>query len=302
MKCTYPRTLGRGAAYACGECFSCRLNKRRELQHRIILEAACHKENAFVTLTYEDVNLPLNGIGMPTLRHSDIQLFLKRLRATLAPLKVRFFVAGEYGDLTMRPHYHVAIFGFPHCHRLMLPRRTPCCSVCTTISNAWGLGQILVGSLTPDSSQYVAGYTVKKMTSDDHAKLRRDCPSCLVSVPVAPEYAKWSIGLGRAAMWDLASTLLALDYCEADVPSALRYGKKILPLGRYLRRELRHMMGRPRNAPQETLDAMAAELSIVRDVAFSTSQSFQKVLIALREGDAASVASRFSATNKRRSL
>lgn len=299
MKCEFPMSLGRGGAFACGHCFSCRLNRRRELQHRIMLEASCHKENAFVTLTYEDAKLPLNATGVGTLRPSDLQNFLKRLRSRLAPLRIRFFGVGEYGEVTMRPHFHVAIFGFPHCQRLLMERRIPCCSVCTMIGNAWGIGHVQVGSLTPDSSQYIAGYTVKKMTSFDHPKLDGRFP----------EFARWSGGLGKGAMWDVASTLLALDFCEPDVPSGLRYnGNKILPFGRYLRRELRAMMGRSRNAPQETIDAMAAEVQPLWETWWDAtsikwrSESFTKTLSLLREGDAASVASRFGVSRKRRSL
>ena len=91
----------------CGQCLPCRINKRREWTFRLELEASLHEHNSFVTLTYADQFLPEDGSVNP--RHT--QLWLKRLRKVLDPRKVRFFLCGEYGDQTFRPHYHACLFG-----------------------------------------------------------------------------------------------------------------------------------------------------------------------------------------------
>lgn len=54
--------------------------------------------------------------GLPTLVYADAQKFLKRIRfkaseAGLGPL--RYLIAGEYGDLNSRPHYHLTLWGLP---------------------------------------------------------------------------------------------------------------------------------------------------------------------------------------------
>jgi len=44
----------------------------------------------------------------------DVQLFVKRLRKdqdARGLAKIRYYLVGEYGDQTKRPHYHAAIFG-----------------------------------------------------------------------------------------------------------------------------------------------------------------------------------------------
>jgi len=44
----------------------------------------------------------------------DVQLFIKRLRKeqdSRGSSKIKYYLVGEYGDLTKRPHYHAAIFG-----------------------------------------------------------------------------------------------------------------------------------------------------------------------------------------------
>lgn len=50
-------------------------------------------------------------------------------------------------------------------------------------------------------------------------------------------------GIGAHLMDDVASTLLQYDLVDVDVPSGLRHGSTIWPLGRYLRRRLRQRVG-----------------------------------------------------------
>ena len=98
-----------------------------------------------------------------------------------------------------------------------------------------------------------------------------------------PEFARMSLrpGIGADMMHDVASTLMEfnLEDTQADVPSALRHGKRIMPLGRYLRRKLRVTVGMDPNAPQSTLDEARAALQPLRDIAFENSQSFKETVI-----------------------
>lgn len=74
---------------------------------------------------------------------------------------------------------------------------------------------------------YIAGYVVKKMTHSLDPRLDgRD-----------REFARMSLrpGLGAVA---LAPVVLALVQHGLPVPLGLRHEKKIMPLGRYLRREI----------------------------------------------------------------
>lgn len=83
-----------------------------------------------------------------------------------------------------------------------------------------------------------------------------------------PEFARMSLkpGIGQLAMHDIADVILrlGLEESEADVPSALRHGKKMLPLGRYLRQQLRLMIGKEVNCPDEVLKEAAARLLPMR--------------------------------------
>lgn len=255
MLCRNPFVRG-GIGFGCGQCLPCRISKRRIWAHRIMLEAFDHEFSCFATLTYNDENLPSDG----SLDPSHLVLFWKRLRKKLGQCKIRYFAVGEYGDVSERPHYHAIIFGMPTCHygHSRYDKRTiDCCYWCDLIRDTWGLGHILLGSVEKDSASYVAGYTVKKMTGKDDARL----------LGRHPEFARMSRrpGIGVNAMWEVASSLLSAgaEKFLVDVPSVLSHGTAQMPLGRFLRGKLREMVGRDVKAPQAVLDAMAAELQDV---------------------------------------
>lgn len=245
-----------------------------------MLEAAQWSDNCFATLTYDDEHLPTfnaTAYGGPdvlaTLAPVDTQLWLKRLRKALAPSRFRFFLVGEYGEESWRPHYHVALFNVPSCRRgstgfgMVKPSWARCCASCQVVGETWGKGNVLLGSLEASSAQYICGYVTKKMTRrDDYRLLGRE-----------PEFSRQSNqngGLGKSAMWEVASQLMAfnLDQTQGDVPVALRHGSRSLPLGRYLRRELRSMIGKEKNAPESTLEEIKEEMRPLREAAFEASE------------------------------
>lgn len=264
MLCTSPITVPRpGQSYSalvgCGQCIPCRVNRSRVWAHRLELEADLHADNSFITLSYEDAYLPRLGdtrVGdridscvipeqMSTLRPRDYRLFMKRLRKAWLEQtgqKLRFYLVGEYGDETERAHYHLALFGFPTCRRGRTLRRgrstrplwAECCEFCKLIGDAWGYGDVDLGRLEPESANYLAGYILKKMTRPDDIRLNGR----------HPEFSRMSNqngGIGLGMMHDVASVLLELDLVasQGDVPSSLRIGKRLRPLGRYLTNKLR---------------------------------------------------------------
>lgn len=221
MECSYPMLIN-GFKCPCGRCMACRINKKRLWTHRMILESYCHASSLFVTLTYNDENLPSDLSVHP----KHVQLFLKRLRKAISPRKIRYFAVGEYGDKSMRPHYHLAIFG------LGLESEA-------IIQNCWKYGFTMCGDLNPKSAGYIAGYVTKKMTSiSDKRLLRSD------GVYLHPEFVRMSLkpGLGVPALDKIVSVIkssLGDKLPNGDVPTSLRHGNRIFPIGRYLRSKLR---------------------------------------------------------------
>jgi len=76
-------------------------------------------------------------------------------------------------------------------------------------------------------------------------------------------------GIGATFMPEVASVLLShnLHSTQTDVTTSLRQGRSVKPLGRYLTRLLRTNVGKPANAPLETLEAQAAKLFELRQKA-----------------------------------
>ncbi len=109
MRCTNPIMIrhpvsGRWLDVPCGQCISCRLKKAREWSIRIMNECSYYEKNCFLTLTYDEEHLPSSY----SISKRELQLFLKKLRKKC---KFRYFGSGEYGDKSMRPHYHIILFG-----------------------------------------------------------------------------------------------------------------------------------------------------------------------------------------------
>lgn len=211
-------------SYGCGQCQPCRINRRRLWTHRLLLEARLHEFSSFWTLTYDEDHFPADG----SLRPKHTQDWLKRLRKHLGPTRpIRYYLVGEYGDETWRPHYHAALFGVSRFES-------------DSVSCTWGLGFSYGGDLTPESAQYIAGYVTKKMTSHEDPRLGNRYP----------EFARMSLrpGIGAGATQHIADALndtqgAAAIGRDGDVPASLLHGRSRLPLGRYLRRRLRGDLG-----------------------------------------------------------
>ncbi|AZL82954.1 replication initiator protein [Apis mellifera associated microvirus 51] len=250
MICKRPFTQG-NVSFGCRQCIPCLINRRRVWTFRILLEGLLHSSSSFVTVTYDDGSLPKGE----TLVIKDYQTWLKRLRKALGGIPIRYFLVGEYGDRTHRPHYHAILFGFPGCeiYQGMSPydkfqRRKCLCKPCSLIRKTWGKGLTDNGVFTAESAAYVSGYVTKKM---NHSESK--CTSQCKHPPLngrLPEFARMSLrpGLGAGAMENV-SDLLTSDWGadvilnEGDVPNRLRQRNRFMPLGRYLKGKLRNHIG-----------------------------------------------------------
>lgn len=173
----------------CGQCVGCRLRRAREWTVRCVHEASLWEDNCFVTLTYEEENLPPEN----SLDHRDFQLFMKRMRrGSSGP--IRFFMCGEYGPLNLRPHYHALLF-----NRNFYDRKAGGKSGSGSVfynsdelSEYWKLGMATVQDLNPQTVAYCTRYVVDKVTgpgADEHYQGRK------------PEYCACSLKPGIGAAW-----------------------------------------------------------------------------------------------------
>lgn len=155
-----------------------------------------HKQNCFLTLTYDDEHLPLAG----SLNHRDYQLFMKRLRKNSAPketacaglgrknppeiefenrkpdekiLKIQtaamsYYMCGEYGDRTGRAHYHACLFGHDFKDKKHWRTTSAGTKLYTSeeLNQTWGMGHTTLGEVTFESAAYTARYIMKKINGD----------------------------------------------------------------------------------------------------------------------------------------
>lgn len=128
----------------CGTCLGCVTDKARGWALRCTLELHNHNEAVMSTLTYSDENLPF------TLQKPHISQFLKRLRKCFPHRRIKFFACGEYGETTLRPHYHAILYGLDMDDT-------------DKIEHTWQHGHVRTDTITPARIAYVAGYVQKKI-------------------------------------------------------------------------------------------------------------------------------------------
>lgn len=140
----------------CGKCDVCKRNKMQDWLFRLQFDVDSSVNSFFVTLTYNDDNLP------DKVKLDDVQKFFKRLRKRCEPKKIgnmpnsryialEYFLTSEYGSLRNRPHYHAIILN-------VLPLSgTPQ----EAIEAAWSHGFVYIGTVTSSSCRYVLKYIQK---------------------------------------------------------------------------------------------------------------------------------------------
>lgn len=176
----------------CGRCIDCKLEYSRQWAVRCVHESKLHECNCFVTLTYDDFNLPQNG----SLYKKDLQNFYKRLRKRISPRKIRHYSAGEYGDETFRPHYHAIIFNYCPSDRVFYKKS----KIGTLYKSAeldaiWQKGGTTFGEVSFESAAYCARYATKKITGERAATHYRRVDSVTGEVVnILPEFACMSLG------------------------------------------------------------------------------------------------------------
>lgn len=149
-------------------------------------EAQLHQHNSYITLTYNEENLP----KYRSLRHRDYVLFMKKLRHMAAKsltrpnglvcspsLKtkagrpsVRFYLGGEYGELYGRPHYHAILFGIDFRDKLYNRKTQSGEKIYTseTLQQLWKHGYSSVGGVSFATAAYISRYIMKKRTGDNN--------------------------------------------------------------------------------------------------------------------------------------
>jgi uncharacterized protein YlaI len=167
---------------------------------RCMHEASMHEKNCFITLTFNDDHLPMDG----SLNYRDFQLFMKRLRKRFPNRNIRFYMCGEYGERDARPHFHALLFNFDFEDRTVW-KKTESGSIIyrsAALEELWSFGYSSIGDVTLQSAGYVARYVMKKMTGDFAKRwYERVNPHTGELTRLTPEFNRMSLKPGIAQAW-----------------------------------------------------------------------------------------------------
>lgn len=221
-----------GFAVPCGRCIACKVNRRSAWSLRLQHEAPYHDKTCFVTLTYDDEHLNSTSVSK-----RDLQLFIKRLRKSIEPEKIKYFGCGEYGDNYGRPHYHLILFGLGLSDEEL-------------IFDAWKdenklpYGFIYVKPCVIQTINYVCGYITKKIISKENVYYK--------NLGIEPPFQLQSKGLGLQFAIDNRKLL--------ETKGKMRSGSSFVPVNRYYRTkldlDLSEATERAREGTEQAIDAV----------------------------------------------
>lgn len=141
----------------CSKCHECKKLNAVGWGTRVKHECSMHDENTFITLTYDEENLP-----GPLLVKDEFQKFMKRLRKK-TKRRLSYIVSHEYGSKTFRPHHHAIIFGWePKEQKYLMdsPKGMPLFTS-NELTSLWDKGFHSIGEANEKTAYYIASYSLK---------------------------------------------------------------------------------------------------------------------------------------------
>lgn len=156
----------------CGKCPECLEKKRKDWFFRLQIELQHSLSCYFITLTYNNENLPYCLDHKPCFSVDDVQKFLKRLRKYYQGSKIKYFLVGEYGGDFGRPHYHAIMFNLP---------KKDIYTLNDEIAQIWNKGYTSVGNITDARIGYCCKYCLQNLQSKRSAAHPSLFPPFLVS-------------------------------------------------------------------------------------------------------------------------
>lgn len=151
--CINPSLLPTGQQVACRQCWQCIENRIQDWTGRSLAQSKTSTVTRSVTLTYGGGDHEAATV----LTYSDVQKYFKRLRK--AGFKFKYLVAGEYGGVKGRAHWHCIFFfdGPAPEHPLRKNYNCP----------YWGHGFTFWDEATPKALRYVCKYVYKDVADDE---------------------------------------------------------------------------------------------------------------------------------------
>lgn len=208
---SYDSKLQQNKSVPCGKCLACLSRRASAWSFRLMQEEKRSTDAHFITLTYDTQHTPITNHGYMSLDKRHCQNFFKELRRHSANRgrKIKYYLAGEYGGKTRRPHYHIILFN----------------ADIASILPSWGKGHVHYGDVTAASVGYSLKYITKPSKIPHHSNDDR-----------LKEFALMSKGLG-----DNYVTKKMFAWHHADIQNRmycnLPDGKKIA-MPRYYKQQI----------------------------------------------------------------
>lgn len=227
MNCLHPIVVPNSEnPVACGNCLPCLARARRDWALRLHFERKASQNAYFLTLTYSDENLVYGEDGVPSLCKGDISEFLKCIRnasrerisvvdasGNLVRKRVnrtpRWFVVGEYGPKTQRPHYHAIVFNIKP-------------EVLRSLSSYWKKGFIQVKPISEKRINYACKYQITLHSFGAEEARKKVRPFRIVT--------KSTGGLGKQWLTEANK-----QYARLQLNGLIRSTSGFVPLPKYYR-------------------------------------------------------------------
>lgn len=198
----------------CGKCIACRITERNKWTSRLLEVFNESKNCYFITLTYDDAHCmllpkvkedtPIEDC-YPSLHREHLEQFVRKLKVDTNKIAnqllkqkgvsykerrkyrhpFKYFAVGDYGEQTVRPHYHIVIF-----NSLLDAKR-----LAEYISKNWQYGvQNDVQDLIPERCAYICKYvSLLPKTENYYKSLNIDLPFRIVSRGINPSSKRCEI-------------------------------------------------------------------------------------------------------------
>lgn len=204
---------------SCGRCPACLVRKGNKKAMLCSIEEEDHKYCMFVTLTYNEENIPrasfilhdglaqfldakrgvtwqceadkvymLNLMAkcqnerIPYLWKRDVVLFLKRFRKNIQKYsneKIRYYAVGEYGPIHFRPHFHLLFF---------FDQESTFENFAQALHSSWSLGRVDYSISRRKAASYVAKYVNSSVSVPRIFQVAEVCPFSSHSVRFAQQF------------------------------------------------------------------------------------------------------------------
>lgn len=182
----------------------------------------------FITLTYDDDHVPMTVEGVQTLERKKTAKWIQNLPAEIGAF--RYYLVGEYGDESHRPHYHMALFPDSYSQVLQLTEK-------------WKRGFTSTYPMAETRALYLAQYTTKKLTHYSDERLAHgqepEFRTSSRTPPIGAPYVPILVSAYRSRAGQSVITE------RGDIERSIRFGGKILPIPRFILDRVRKELGIP---------------------------------------------------------